>query len=99
MLHAPQFDIADDVVDGQQPHPVLGAVGRLLSDVPRQVRALVAVAPDERVHDLAVGCDRRQFDLAEVVLDDVRLDDSFGAARNCLAERHARRPVPAGRCP
>ena len=65
----PELDVADDVVDREQADALVDAVGRLLRDVARQVRAFVCVAADERVHDVAVGRDRRQLDLAEIVLE------------------------------
>ena len=55
-------------------------------DVAREVRAFVAVAADERVHDVAVGRDRRELDLAEVVLD-----------RPAARRRRARRAAPPAR--
>ena len=62
----------------------------LLRDVAGEVRALVAGAVDEGVHDVAVGPDRGEPDLAELVLRPVRLDDPARAALHRLAVGLAR---------
>ena len=87
MIHAPELHVADDVVDGEQPDTVVYTVRRFLRDVARQVRAFVAVASDEGVHDVAIRGDGGQLDLSEVVLQDCRLDDPSRAAGDGLAVR------------
>ena len=88
VLHAAELDVADDVIEREQADTRVG--GRLARDVPRQVRAFVRVAIDERVHDVAVGRDRREHDLAVLVLDRLRLHDPARAALNRLPVRLVR---------
>src|SRR4051794_30081563 len=63
--------------------------GRFARDVPRQVRALVRVAIDERVNDVAVRRDRGEHNLAVLVLHRLRLDDPARATLHCLPVRLA----------
>src|SRR5207249_4857494 len=74
------------------------AVGRRLRDVAGQIDAVVRRAVDERVHYVAVRRDRRELDLAELVLDPMRLGDAGRAALHGLTVRllrvwHAQRDV------
>jgi hypothetical protein len=98
VLHAAELDVADDVIDVLEANARVAPIRRLLRDVARQVRAFVAGAIDERVDDVAVGCDRRELDLAELVLDPARLGYTARAALHRLAVRvrrigHAERDV------
>jgi hypothetical protein len=81
LLHVAELDVADHVVDAHEQQLVRVVRRHLGAPLEaRQERALVAVALDEQVQRVAVGGDRREPDLAVLVLDDVR-------------RMHAARPV------
>ena len=87
LVHAPELDVADDVVDRDQADPARRPSVRGDRLVPGQVRPRVLGAVDERVDVVAVGRDRGELDAPRVVLDPVRLDDAARAALNGLAVR------------
>ncbi|MDF2754385.1 MAG: hypothetical protein K0S82_2768 [Gaiellaceae bacterium] len=107
VIHPAELDVADDVVEGDQPDPAgrLSVLDR--GPVAGQVRPRIVPTVHERVDDLAVGADRRQLDTAELVLDPARLGNSACAPLDGLAVRLLRArdlqpdrlgavPVPAG---
>jgi len=81
LVHVAELDVADDVIDREQSRALVRCVRRLDCAVAGQVRPFVTVAADEGMHDVAVRRDRRQHDLAEVVLDELGLAH---AARTAL---------------
>ena len=85
LVHPAELDVADDVVDRDQPDARSGRAVRRHGDVAGEVRPRVLGAVDEGVDVVAVRRDRRELDAAGVVLDPVRLDDSARAALHCLA--------------
>ncbi len=87
VVHLPELDVADDVVDAQDADVLAGHVAL---DVARKERAVVVVLRDERVQRLAVGVDRRAADAAVPVGDVVRLDGGRGAPAHRLLERAVR---------
>ncbi len=78
-VHLPELDVADDVVDGDQPGALAAVPVRRERDVAGEVRAVVLGSIDERVHVLAVGPDRRELDAAVLVLEPLRLGDPAGS--------------------
>ena len=90
VLHAAELDVADDVVDREQPDLRLPTRCRLERDVAGEVRAFVVAPADERVHDVAVGRDRRELDTAELVLHPLRLGHALRTALHGLTVRLAR---------
>ena len=90
LVHLAELDVADDVVEREQADTVAVSRRRFLRDVARQVRAFVVPTGDERVHDVAVGRDRRELDAAELVLVHGRLGDTTRTARDCLVVGLAR---------
>ena len=83
-VHLPELDVADDVVDGDQPGALAAVPVRRERDVAGEVRAVVLGSIDERVHDLAVGPDRRELDAAVLVLEPLRLCDPARSALHGL---------------
>ena len=71
VVHLPQLDVADDVVDAQDADILAGHVAL---DVAGQERAVVVVERDERVQRVAVGVDRGAAHAAVLVGYVVRLD-------------------------
>ena len=87
LVHPAELDVADDVVDGDEPDAARRSAVRRDRDGARQVRARVLGAVDEGVDVVAVRRDRRELDAAVVVLDPVRLDDAARAALDRLPVR------------
>ena len=87
LVHPAELDVADDVVDRDEPDAARGSAVRRDRLEARQVRARVLGAIDERVDVVAVRRDRGELDAAMVVLDPVRLDDAASAALDRLPVR------------
>ena len=96
LVHVAELDVADDVVDRQQP-------GVAALDVARRVagheRALVSGAVDERVQRVAVGGDLRQAHRAVVVGEVVRLGRRRARRGSSPRGRRGRRPARRARSP
>src|SRR5829696_1651689 len=86
LVHLPELDVADDVVDRDQADAAAGAAVLRERDVAGEVRPLVVGAIDEAVDVLAVGGDRGQLDPAVLVLHDMRLDNAARSASDGLVE-------------
>ena len=85
LVHLPELDVADDVVDRDQADAAAGVPVRRERDVAGQIGPRVVGAVDEAVDVLAVGGDRGQLDAAVLVLHDMRLDDAARPAGDSLA--------------
>ena len=86
----PRLDVADDVVDREQPVVRRVVRGLAAALVARQERALVALALHEQVLGLAVGGDRGELHLAALVLHPVRGQDAAGAVADGMVVRGVR---------
>src|SRR5581483_8890382 len=98
VLHPAELHVSDDVIERQQPDAAVAVPRCRACDVARQVRALVGMTVDERVHDIAVRRDGGELDGAELILDRLRLEHSARAALHrlpvgLLGVRHAQRDV------
>ncbi len=76
LVHLPELDVADDVVDRDQADAAAGATVLRERDVAGEVGPRVVGAVDEGVDVLAVGGDRGQLDAAVLVLLPARLGDA-----------------------
>jgi hypothetical protein len=86
VVHAPELDVADDVIDQLQADAERNlSVSRLDRAIARKVWAGIVLAVDEGVDRLAVGPDGRELDAAVLVLEPARLVDSARSALERLA--------------
>ena len=89
LVHLPELDVADAVVEHRQADAAVRPVRPLL-DVAGQVRAGVVGAADEGVHDVAVGRDRGELDAAVLVLEPLGLAHAARSTLDGHSERLAR---------
>src|SRR4051812_26014704 len=86
LVHVPELDVADAMVDLKQRQATGGRRGLLDLAVARHEHAVVIVAIDERVNYLAIRPNGRPAqDAVFAAIDLGRLHDRHGATLGCLA--------------